>query len=240
MAEPDGRLSAIVRLEKPRSVDWFDAFIGYVAAGQIAPHVYRMLDSRLREGPSMAWPFVGHACDVLVPLFWYVVLRRRFPIGTLQWRQLRPWVPYWIVALVVASCSIGAALLLGLRSQLGDTIDLSIGGLAFLPFGPIGEEFLWRGLIQSGLNETLPFRLRILRFEIGLGTLITAACFGIVHMGNAASQPYPVTCLQAASAFVGGLVLGIGYERTRNIWGAILCHIVNNATATALIVFVTR
>lgn len=231
----------ILRLEPRRSVDWFDSLIGYFAVSPLTSFIYWRVPESLRHGLPFLGPYVSHACDALVPLLWYSVLRRRFPIGLFRWTELRAWIPFWIAAVVVMVATFGAALVLGLGPQLPSLMDVSPMGFIFtVTAPPVGEEFLWRGLIQTGLNNTLAPRLRILGLDVGVGTLITAGCFGVVHMGNAASQPYAVTCLQAASAFIGGLILGVGYERTRNLWGAITTHALADATLFACIAMLPR
>ncbi len=113
---------------------------------------------------------------------------------------------------------------------------ISTGGFVFELTAPgLGEEFLWRGLIQTGLNTSLPYRLPILG-GVGVGTILASLGFGATHLGN--GGPHSLMILQVCSATVGGLILGIGYERTNNIWGAVIVHNLSNIALFAYIALV--
>lgn len=95
----------------------------------------------------------------------------------------------------------------------------------FLAFvvGPT-EELLFRGLIQTGLRESLGRG----------GTVMGALLFGFFHLINLASQPLGATALQVLTAIVIGLVFGVLYDRTRNLVGASLAHSVADLSGTAI------
>ena len=134
--------------------------------------------------------------------------------------------------------SLVAAIVLGLSAELKHVIDISWPALLFQATAPgIGEELLWRGLIQTGLNNSIKSHLRIGKIDIGAGTVITALCFGLAHLPNSGGQSSELTILQVVSAVAGALVLGIGYERTRNLWGAMIVH---NLANLALMVMAAR
>lgn len=79
--------------------------------------------------------------------------------------------------------------------------------------GPIGEEVVFRGAIQSRL---------VRRHGAWLGILLTSVFFGIYHWDFT----------QGLFAFVIGLYLGFVAYRTRSILPAILCHMAINVTST--------
>ena len=83
-----------------------------------------------------------------------------------------------------------------------------------------GEEFLFRGYIQTRLGQRWP-RL--------LALLVTSLLFGVLHMD-------PV---QSTMAVFLGLWLGEVADRTGSIWPAVAGHAFNNAAATVLSAFVT-
>ncbi|MGW0868873.1 CPBP family intramembrane glutamic endopeptidase [Streptomyces sp. NPDC002740] len=84
--------------------------------------------------------------------------------------------------------------------------------LLTLVAAPVGEEFLFRGLIYPLLRK---------RVSILVSTLITAVVFGLVH-GNA---------VQFASTLPLAVLLALVYERTRALWPCVLLHLSFNLAA---------
>jgi len=224
-----------------RSVDWFDALIGYFCVDRVGSFVYWHTPQALRGLPIFSsysfGTYADHASMLAVPLFWYAALRRRFPIGRLRWAELRGWLwPGAIGTSFMLAMAIGMTVA-GLGPGLRQAMVISPGGFIFELTAPgLGEEFLWRGLIQTGLNTSLPYRLPIFG-GVGIGTILAAFGFGATHLANG-GQPMSLVILQAFSATVGGLILGIGYERTNNIWGAVIVHNLANIVLFAYIALV--
>ncbi len=157
-----------------------------------------------------------------IALAWFFLLGRRFPIGSLN-RRMRPW---YIAAVVLIAVSVGESI--ASRPSAGfhvPALPTLIAQLVFLAFvvGPT-EELLFRGLIQTGLRESLG------RWGIVMGALL----FGFFHLINLASQPLEATALQVLTAIVIGLVFGVLYDRTRNLVGASLAHSVADLSGTAI------
>ncbi|GAB6166441.1 hypothetical protein JCM19992_24410 [Thermostilla marina] len=75
-----------------------------------------------------------------------------------------------------------------------------------------GEEFLFRGYVQTRLSE---------RFGAWPAILLTAFLFGTLHLD----------IVQGVFAFLMGVYLGLLVEQTDSIWPAVLCHAVNNSLA---------
>lgn len=218
-----------------RRVTWLDAVIGYAAVAATWWLFVTYAPGWIKYAPHVG-PYAYHLCDAVVPLFFYLVLRRRFPIGALNWNELRGWMWPLVSAVCAMALTFAATMLIGFGSQLRQAFDISLAGFVFSAVAPgLGEEFLWRGLIQSGLDGSLNVRVRFRGYEVGLGTLITALAFGAAHLGNLGAQPFQITIIQATSATAGGLILGIGYERTQNLWGAIIAHNVADLFLLALI-----
>jgi membrane protease YdiL (CAAX protease family) len=83
-------------------------------------------------------------------------------------------------------------------------------------FGPISEELVFRGAIQSRL---------VRRHGFWPGALITSAFFGIYHFD----------LVQGLFAFAIGIYLSLVAYRTRSILHAIVCHMAVNTTSTILV-----
>ena len=234
-------MQAKAATHRQRDVDWFDALIGYFCVQQVWSFVYWHTPEALRKLPIFSSysysTYADHASMLAVPLFWYAALRRRFPIGGLSWAELRGWVwPGAIGISFMLAMAIGMTFA-GLGPGLRQAMVISPGGFIFELTAPgLGEEFLWRGLIQTGLNTSLPYRLPIFG-GVGVGTVLAAFGFSATHLANG-GQPAPLLILQVFSAVVGGLILGIGYERTNNIWGAVIVHNLANIVLFAYIALV--
>jgi len=80
---------------------------------------------------------------------------------------------------------------------------------------PIVEEIWFRGLLQPALRDA---------FGPTFGILATALVFAFAHTG--AGPP--------VSQFIGGLVFGFAYERTRGLASPILLHMLGNGTYVAI------
>jgi membrane protease YdiL (CAAX protease family) len=115
--------------------------------------------------------------------------------------------------------------------------DLSVTALLFQGvMSGLGEEFLFRGLIQTGLNNSLRMRIAAGRASVGVGTVLAALLFGGLHVTNVwYGEPVGIAVVQACFGCFVGLALGIGYERTNNLWGAVITHNVANVVNSLLL-----
>jgi len=99
-------------------------------------------------------------------------------------------------------------LLLGVISFQGATFDgvaLAEGAKLLVPAALI-EEFLFRSLLLVGL-------ITVLRGHVWAAILISAAAFGIIHLGNEGANG-----ITAFGNALGGLIYGIAFVGARNIW----------------------
>jgi membrane protease YdiL (CAAX protease family) len=72
--------------------------------------------------------------------------------------------------------------------------------------------------------------------NVGIGTLLTALLFGGLHLMNIGSgEPVNIAIIVAFFGCLVGLGLGIGYERTGNLWGAVITHNIANLVNTLLL-----
>lgn len=84
--------------------------------------------------------------------------------------------------------------------------------------GPLWEEVLFRGLVQT-------YFMRKMRATLAI--ILSALLFSMAH-GD------PSLTL---SLFLSGIILGALYVYTKNLWSSILLHILNNTVCTILTVF---
>lgn len=94
--------------------------------------------------------------------------------------------------------------------------------LYMILFVGLGEELLFRGLIQRKLEEA---------YGQKWGLVISASIFSIMHLGWRNIYEY-------VFVFIAGLVLGYFYQKTRNLLGPIFLHGVNNAVMLAIFPFI--
>jgi membrane protease YdiL (CAAX protease family) len=169
--------------------------------------------------------YVAHGWMAAIALTWFFLLGRRFPIGSFN-RRMRPWS---IAALILIAVSLGETVAsppsTGFRVPALTTLIVQLVFLAVV-VGPT-EELLFRGLIQTGLRESMG------RWGIVIGAFL----FGFFHLINLVSQSLGATALQVLTAIVIGLVFGVLYDRTHNLVGASLAHSVADFSGTVIPLF---
>lgn len=89
----------------------------------------------------------------------------------------------------------------------GDALILSTGLLIMIAFY---EELVFRGYVLHNLLKS---------FNKWLALIISAVLFTIVHVSNAGIPP-----LGIMNTFLGGLLTGVTYMYTRNLWLPIFLH----------------
>jgi membrane protease YdiL (CAAX protease family) len=104
------------------------------------------------------------------------------------------------------------AFLLQTKTTKGLLLNLFI--IALIP--AVGEEMLFRGLLQRLLNEWTR--------SVFAGVFLTALIFSAIHLQFFGFLP----------RFLLGLVLGILLEITQSLWAPVAAHFVNNATLVVL------
>lgn len=125
----------------------------------------------------------------------------------------------WGVVLVMASGVVIEPLLSLFPTEAYEEVmqGIGLGGWAILSAvvaAPILEEVLFRGLVFESCGE---------RFGKGVGLILSALLFGVIH----------VVPVQMINAFVVGLILGYVYLKTRSLVSVIIIHAINNAIAYA-------
>lgn len=115
----------------------------------------------LTPNANSSWIFnwAEHLWFLAIPLIWYFAFRKRFPIGKLSKISIRQWLPAWVILLAVA---IPLAVLTSKMSLAGISLLAIVMNLLFngVLVG-ISEEFVFRGQIQTGLNNSVKKTLKI-------------------------------------------------------------------------------
>jgi membrane protease YdiL (CAAX protease family) len=97
-----------------------------------------------------------------------------------------------------------------------------------------GEEIFFRGYIQSRLNQTFGRPWRFLGVDFGLGLLVSAALFGLIHVFNTVdyfSGRWDFAWLWWFPNFAAGLFFGVLRERTKSIVAGGIVHGVSDVLA---------
>jgi uncharacterized protein len=182
--------------------------------------------------PGIVASYAAHAWLAAIALAWYFWLGRRFPVGSISRRELLPWSVLWLLAVVgnavqAFSAPPGALHLPAVPLLAADLLFLA------LVVGPT-EELLFRGLIQTGVNGSVSGELQLLGWRLRAGTVLAAVVFGLWHLVNLTNQPIGETAIQVLAATIIGLVIGVVYDRTRNLVGAAVLHSLIDFSGAAL------
>jgi membrane protease YdiL (CAAX protease family) len=164
---------------------------------------------------------VSHLLFLAIPLAWWW-RSRRFPVGRLDHNQLRPWYVLWALAVVgeFAVAFIAPPSRIHLPAP-----SVFVAQLVFLAFlVGTAEEFLFRGLIQTAINASLGGSVWLGTWQFRFGTALAALLFGLWHLVNLSYQSAAVTGQQVLTAAVVGWIIGVVYDRTRNLIGACVLH----------------
>lgn len=105
--------------------------------------------------------------------------------------------------------------------------DATVGEFVLVP---IGEELLFRGFLLGALLELFR-RRQVGSHPAAWAILISAAAFGIGHLGNLGYVDTAFVILQVLVAFVFGVVAGHVRVRTESVIGPVLMHATMNVVA---------
>jgi len=106
-----------------------------------------------------------------------------------------------------------------------------------LVFSGFGEEFLWRGYVQSRLNQAFGRPWRLFGIQFGAGLIIASLLFGAQHALNTFKPAIGFSSLAwgwALSSFVAGLMLGAMREKTGTLLAPGIAHGLPDAVGEAL------
>ncbi len=161
-------------------------------------------------------PFLVVTINTLVSVSLVVFFRLFIDVRSVKSLGLQWQTGNAVTGLLLAPVMLGAGcLLLYLFNILHWTaITFSIAdflsAIVLMMMVAIGEELVFRGYILNNLLQSL---------RPWVALLISSVLFAAIHSGNAG-----LTALAFVNLFLGGMVLGIGYIYTRNLWFAILFH----------------
>lgn len=135
---------------------------------------------------------------------------------------------------------VGAAILipflnLASNATLNNAVSAFIFYIFFLGFG---EEFLYRGYIQSRLNAVFGRPFRFYGVNWGWGIIIASALFGLMHVfniGSLVSGDWKLEWWWGFWTFFGGLTLGFVREKTGSIAAPAILHGLPQAIAYAIL-----
>jgi membrane protease YdiL (CAAX protease family) len=118
-------------------------------------------------------------------------------------------------AVVIAMCAALVVLSTAVWHERGSGFPWREVLIVYLP-GAFHEELLFRGYAFQKLH----------RFHRGFALVFVALIFAGLHLGNAA-----VSWLGIANIFLGGVLLGLAYERYGRLWFPIGLHLAWNVTS---------
>lgn len=153
----------------------------------------------------------------------------RRPFGT----ELRWAIPGWLVA--IAACTALNSAVTQLVEWLGYEIPVHsvlltlqdtevppvlqvVALFGAFALAPLGEEILFRGIIQTGMHRASIPRWGSMHHR-WIAIIVTATLFGLMHLGT----PHQIPAL-----IVLGIILGYLYERTGSLLVPILVHMLFN------------
>lgn len=104
-------------------------------------------------------------------------------------------------------------------------------------FSGFGEEFVFRGYIQSRLNQAFGRPMRMFGVQFGWGLIITSLLFGLFHAFNTYDPALGLVSLSwgwALFTAFGGLFFGILREKTGSLLAPGIAHGLPDAVGEAL------
>lgn len=174
----------------------------------------------LKLAPSAAWIAEAAIPSCIVALLIYAAIRPERPFalpaaGT-DWRPIVRISAVWLLVWLAASVAIPFA--------LGHLAPYATGApviAAFILFGPLGEELLFRGAIFEVAQRAFPAWPRA-------PVLISTVAFSLHHFELHADPLSAATLGQVAFTVPMGLVFGEIRRRSQSLWPGLLVHIATN------------
>ena len=213
---PISKKSLIRRIVDNRLVRFFALFIitiGAYAGAQILP-IVALPNIAAENRQMLAIAFEAASAIGLLLIYWLFV----------RWMEHRRVSE---IFLTKAPAGIPAGVLIGAGLFTVTIAILSVVGVAHVGGYNAGQALLAaiNMAILSAIGEEIVFRGVVFRiFEEMFGTfialLVSAALFGLIHMGN----PGATALSGAAIALEAGLLLGVAYAVTRSLWLPIGLH----------------
>lgn len=141
----------------------------------------------------------------------------------------------------IGLASAGMLLVTGLSATAGETIQKAVVlFLTYALFVGFGEEILYRGYVESRLNEVWGRPYRFFGVPFGWGVIVTALIFGLTHVGILRwilDLSTEVTLAWGFWTVFGGLVFSLVREKSGSIVPGALLHGLPQAIATVAMLF---
>lgn len=189
----------------------------YLVVFMIAGSVYASLERSMNVS-AQAFFFLSFLVSFVFSLLTVYVFRRVFDRRSFmslgfEWKGYKQ---HAITGLLLGIVLLGIESLIlyftGHLAWTGVTVDLAdlLSGLIIMVMVAVSEEVVFRGYILNNLMQSV-------NKWVALG--ISAALFALLHAGNPA-----ITSLALLNIFLSGLVMGVNYVYTKNLWFAIMFH----------------
>lgn len=150
---------------------------------------------------------------LLVILFTKMVDRRTVSSLGFEYRGYLPdcMVGFLVPVIILGTMSLVLYFTKSLEwTDIGFTSGDFLNGLFLMIVIAVGEEMVFRGYILNNLMQSL---------NRWLALAVSAALFALMHSNNPS-----VDVMAMINLFAGGLLLGINYVFTRNLWFSIFLH----------------
>jgi len=158
------------------------------------------------------------SCAVALLIYVLVRPRRPFarPVATTDWPFLRRLGIRWMLAWLAASAA-NALLRGGWHAYAHGAAPLA----GFLVFGPLGEEFLFRGAIFEMSERVFPARRDA---PLVLSTL----CFSAHHLQLHGYRLDAAAVTQMGFTLPMGWIFAVFRRESRSLWPGLLLHVLTN------------
>lgn len=191
------------------------AVVGVLWAILIASDVYAVYVGNPRAFTVLATAEVAVAA---------VYVWRTQSIQTGTWKStFRSWWLIWLIVIVgsIATGSDGGGALQALEATgTWPAATLIMGCIV----APIAEETLFRGFVLRKI-----YLIDTTKFRPVSSVAVSAIVFGLTHGANiVVDGSMGQTVMVVSSAIAFGVLIGIGYVRSWNLYGAIAAHIIGN------------
>lgn len=155
----------------------------------------------------------GVSVAILLLIYWLLVrgMEHRAP-GEIALRKTPSVLPGALIGLGLFALTIGILSAMGIAHVGGYTPGRPLlAAIDMAVLSAVGEELIFRGAV---------FRIFEDMFGSLVALLVSAAFFGLIHLGNKGATPVSAVAI----ALEAGLLLGVGYMAVRNLWLPIGLH----------------
>lgn len=171
--------------------------------------------------PTLGWLAETCIASLIVCVVIYVSIRPARPFAMprpdTDWRRVFRLSGIWLLVWLLGSVARAA--------QVGHWITYAHGAaavVAFLIFGPLQEEFLFRGAIFELVKRAFPSSRSLLPI------LISAVFFSLHHFELHRYRATSAALLQVGFTFPMGIVFGTLRSESGSLWPALVLHFFTN------------